>query len=616
MLKHAFCCMALFAGLSAHATNRVVTVTTDAGAGSLRDHITDAAPGDTITFDPSLSGTSIVLSSDIAFDKSLVILGPGSGNLSIDANFTSRIFTITGGDHYIAGLQLLNGRITGSFEYNGGAIKHHVSGTLKLKDIHFEFNDSRQSNGSQGGGLYYAVNSGRLELDSCRFTNNNADNYGGALSCNGTAEYCRINYCWFDGNSASTGPAGAIFSNADTLLIFNSTLSNNFGMNRASLWTGSNYDYALLRMVNSTFSHNTAANPSQIFDVDHGRVELINNTFHMDNEPILIEGDDHGGSDSVELVVQNNIFNNISLDLKFDEYVKYTSLGGNVCSDTSMRFFMNATNDTNHVAADIEYNSSTQLGFMPTHTILKGSVAIKNGTPGGPLTDQLGRTRTYLDAGAVDYICPVESGTDVQNVCGSLTWIDGNTYTSNTTNATFLLVDAAASGCDSLVTLHLTINPLPDNSTTRNGKTLSANNSNASYVWLDCDQNMQPISNATAQTFTVNQTGNYAVELTENGCKDTSECINVDLTGVEESSFAESLNVFPNPTTNLVTLQFGAMQAQLTLELRNALGQILERKEYTQILELQLELNHPKGVYFLVLSDGKQQQAIVRVVKN
>ncbi len=50
------------------------------------------------------------------------------------------------------------------------------------------------------------------------------------------------------------------------------------------------------------------------------------------------------------------------------------------------------------------------------------------------------------------------TGTDVQNWCGSFTWIDGNTYNSSTNTPTYTIVGGAANGCDSIVTLNLTIN--------------------------------------------------------------------------------------------------------------------------------------------------------------
>ena len=52
------------------------------------------------------------------------------------------------------------------------------------------------------------------------------------------------------------------------------------------------------------------------------------------------------------------------------------------------------------------------------------------------------------------------TGTDVQTACDSYTWIDGNTYTTSNNSATVML--STSDGCDSLVTLDLSIN----NSTT------------------------------------------------------------------------------------------------------------------------------------------------------
>ncbi|HLV42789.1 MAG TPA: gliding motility-associated C-terminal domain-containing protein [Brumimicrobium sp.] len=53
---------------------------------------------------------------------------------------------------------------------------------------------------------------------------------------------------------------------------------------------------------------------------------------------------------------------------------------------------------------------------------------------------------------------PSSTGTDIQNACGSFTWIDGITYSANNNSATHTLINGAANGCDSIVTLDLTIN--------------------------------------------------------------------------------------------------------------------------------------------------------------
>ncbi len=57
----------------------------------------------------------------------------------------------------------------------------------------------------------------------------------------------------------------------------------------------------------------------------------------------------------------------------------------------------------------------------------------------------------------VTLACPHNSnGTDIQAACESFVWIDGNTYTTSNTTATHAL--NTVSGCDSIVTLNLTIN--------------------------------------------------------------------------------------------------------------------------------------------------------------
>ncbi len=68
---------------------------------------------------------------------------------------------------------------------------------------------------------------------------------------------------------------------------------------------------------------------------------------------------------------------------------------------------------------------------------------------------------TFTNQDGVDSIVTLHltigssSEIDTQTACDSLTWIDGITYTSSTTTPTFTLQNAA--GCDSIVTLNLTI---------------------------------------------------------------------------------------------------------------------------------------------------------------
>ena len=71
-------------------------------------------------------------------------------------------------------------------------------------------------------------------------------------------------------------------------------------------------------------------------------------------------------------------------------------------------------------------------------------------------------------------------------------------------------------------------------SVTQIGTQLTADQNNATYQWIDCDNNNSPISGETNQSYTPTATGSYAVEVSMNGCVDTSSCFLVDYTSIEE----------------------------------------------------------------------------------
>lgn len=87
---------------------------------------------------------------------------------------------------------------------------------------------------------------------------------------------------------------------------------------------------------------------------------------------------------------------------------------------------------------------------------------------------------------------------------------------------------------------------------TQSNNTLTAL-ANASYQWLDCNNGNQAITNATGQTFVAQNPGSYSVQITQNGCTQTSVCIDVLTTFIKYET-SGNFNVFPNPTTNIITV--------------------------------------------------------------
>jgi hypothetical protein len=207
------------------------------------------------------------------------------------------------------------------------------------------------------------------------------------------------------------------------------------------------------------------------------------------------------------------------------------------------------------------------------------------------------------------------TGTDTRTECNSYTWIDGNTYTASNNTATYNLVGGAANGCDSLVTLDLTINSVTDISTSTSGVTVTANNSGATYQWLDCNNNNAVIAGEIGQSFTAIANGDYAVEITENGCIDTSACTAITTVGIIENSFGDELVVYPNPTNGGLSINLGSSCENAQVIITDISGKLIESKNIIQTQVINLSIQEPAGIYFVsVQSDDRK--VIIRLIKE
>ena len=226
-------CALLFASLifAVPVTGAILTVTTATddndgcaiGGCSLRDAIVDANSGDTIEFDPTLAGATILLSNgQLLLNKNLTVDGSGVTNRITIAHDTNGI----------------RGRL---IQFNAGTTS--VVENLIFTGGHAQ-DGAAPSGGQFGGGIY---NSGDLTLRHCMIRDNRSgDGVGRSIGGTGGGIYSQgslhLEYCEVIGNRAGDsgyndqpsgllpgGRGGGIACRGSLYILHSSIISNQSG---------------------------------------------------------------------------------------------------------------------------------------------------------------------------------------------------------------------------------------------------------------------------------------------------------------------------------------------------------------------------------------------------
>jgi hypothetical protein len=177
-----------------------------------------------------------------------------------------------------------------------------------------------------------------------------------------------------------------------------------------------------------------------------------------------------------------------------------------------------------------------------------------------------------------------------------------NLQISNTQASNFGTYNCILSpGCNEATSASVTLTVDAVNANvTQTGNTLTAAQSGANYIWVDCNNGNQPIAGANGQSFTPTANGSYAVEIELNGCSALSACVQIGSVGLEEDKL-DWLTIQPNPTSGMLMI----MVSQPT----NA---VVSAANGTVIATLKLDgetvLDATKfatGVYYLRTSEGQ-----------
>lgn len=143
----------------------------------------------------------------------------------------------------------------------------------------------------------------------------------------------------------------------------------------------------------------------------------------------------------------------------------------------------------------------------------------------------------------------------------------------------------------------------PDVTITNNAGKLSVAQTGAVYKWLSCNNGVfTPVPNENKSVFTPKQVGNYAVEVTKNGCTATSTCFNVAVLGTKDFDIQNSFRLYPNPVKDFITIETDLLD-HAKLNVFNITGQLVLSKELKGAsVKLNIS-NLPSGVYMFQISN-------------
>jgi hypothetical protein len=198
----------------------------------------------------------------------------------------------------------------------------------------------------------------------------------------------------------------------------------------------------------------------------------------------------------------------------------------------------------------------------------------------------------------------------VISACEPYTSVSGQLWTSSGIYTDTL---TTASGCDSLLVVDLNVTQI-DTSVSLFFGAIQANDSNATYQWVNCQNNYASISGANNRIFTPTANGTYAVILTNNGCSDTSYCYSLMDIGLVEKGIP-SFEIYPNPIEDRFFISTTDNLGHVDVKIMKTGGQILYKQGFLRPSRLEIPFMLVPGYYILEITTQRGYRKVFKIVK-
>jgi hypothetical protein len=186
------------------------------------------------------------------------------------------------------------------------------------------------------------------------------------------------------------------------------------------------------------------------------------------------------------------------------------------------------------------------------------------------------------------------------NTCGVYTAPSGATYSE-----TGIYTDTIANtnGCDSIITIDLTTVVFNLGAVIgSNGYDITSLDSlpGTTWQWLYCDNNFSPAPGGNTQTFYNGYvTGNFAVQVTNGNCVDTSACVYVMAWGIEEFLRGQAIQLYPNPNNGVFMLDLLSPAQDIRLTISDITGRAIWTNTVSNAQFVPVNFDGPAGMYII-----------------
>ncbi|MEM7368729.1 MAG: GEVED domain-containing protein [Bacteroidota bacterium] len=322
-----------------------------------------------------------------------------------------------------------------------------------------------------------------------------------------------------------------------------------------------------------------------------------------------------GEVEDYSIIVSNANCAPTSSSITVDECEYYLSPAGNtyVTSGTYLDTVLNVNGCDSLITIHLTVSDDTEETINPTAC---GSYTIPSGlatyTVSGVYEDTISNANGCDSTLIINLTIVSESFASLaESVCDSYTVPSGNeTYL---VSGIYQDTIANAQGCDSILTIDLTVMDI-DTSLTATNVSLTVGETAATYQWIDCGTNM-PIMGETSQTFLPTENGMYAVVVESNGCTDTSACFLMSSVGILDSDFGQNVRIFPNPTHGQFEIDLGGMYQDIQIDITDLRGKTIHQAAALNKESMSIQLEQAAGVYLVtVTADGKS--AVFKLLKE